>query len=353
MLGSYDTPGPGEAQGVQVSGSIAYLAVSGNNDGSGLQIVDVSNPAAPSLLGSSSTPSLDSAYGVFVKDSKAYVAHGVGSLYNNPGLHILDVSNPAAPLVLGRYDTPARAKSVYVSGSTAYVSAYSSDNQYLDSGLYIIDVSNPAAPSLLGFHNTSKNPEGIHVLNGTAYVTVYDQRRLGLVDVSNPTTPSLLSSYDASNWAYDVFVSGSTAYLCAGKLDVLDVAGCEGLEFPIGRPICDIQLNGTTFGDGDTVTADVFRIANEGTAAIPVEFAIWMEAPGLFPIRILKIGSLEEGTIQSMNLPPGHEQDDGPIDLFIIDSTFPRGDYVIGLKMVDPVTQKLLTFDLNYFTILP
>ncbi len=350
QLGYFGLPFSGSVYDVYVSGNIAYVASSNQ----GLLIVDVSNPALPSLLGSHNTPLSQSGRGVFVADNKAYLTHSGPS-----GLLIIDVSNPAATSELGSYVTPGYANDVYVSGTTAYVSANTpsgSSYPYPDCGLYIIDVSNPVVPSLTAFQLTPGNAGDFDVSNGSAYVSVdgkyTNERGIGIIDVSNPTSPSALDFYPASTDA--VSVSGNKAYFDDGDfIRILDIEGCEGGDFPVGRPLCDMQLNGTTFVDGDTVTADVFRIANVGTAAIPVEFAIWMEAPGLFPIRILKIGSLEEGTIQSMNLPPGHEQDDGPIDLFMIDSTFPRGDYVIGLRMVDPVTQKLQTFDLNDFTILP
>ena len=54
-IGSLDTPG--EARGIALSGTVAYLA-----DGpSGLQVIDVSNPASPMILGSVDTPGSASA----------------------------------------------------------------------------------------------------------------------------------------------------------------------------------------------------------------------------------------------------------------------------------------------------
>ncbi|MDB9449258.1 hypothetical protein [Dolichospermum circinale] len=48
--GAYDTPGA--AYRVQVVGNLAYVA----DFDSGLQILDISNPAAPTLKGSYNTP---------------------------------------------------------------------------------------------------------------------------------------------------------------------------------------------------------------------------------------------------------------------------------------------------------
>jgi len=68
------------------------------------------------LLGSYDTPSF--AYGVVLIGSTAYVADGA------TGLQIIDVSNSASPTLLGSYDTPGTAYSVVISGSTAYVADY-------------------------------------------------------------------------------------------------------------------------------------------------------------------------------------------------------------------------------------
>ncbi len=63
-----------------LAGSYAYVA----DGSSGLQVIDVSNPASPTLAGSYDTP--DYAFGVFVAGSYAYVAD------RETGLLIFDVS---------------------------------------------------------------------------------------------------------------------------------------------------------------------------------------------------------------------------------------------------------------------
>ncbi|MFO0795377.1 MAG: hypothetical protein U0586_15100, partial [Candidatus Brocadiaceae bacterium] len=72
-------------------GKTAYVA----DYGSGLQVIDVSKPSAPKLLGSSDTPG--SAWGVAVVGKTAYVADW------DRGLQIIDVSTPSAPKLLGGY----------------------------------------------------------------------------------------------------------------------------------------------------------------------------------------------------------------------------------------------------------
>ncbi|MFA7204411.1 MAG: hypothetical protein WC188_11985, partial [Candidatus Caldatribacteriota bacterium] len=70
------------------------------------------------------------AYSVFISDNIAYVIDGY------IGLQIIDVSNPQNPVLLGAYETPDFTKSFFVSDNIAYVIDE-------DAGLEIIDVSNP------------------------------------------------------------------------------------------------------------------------------------------------------------------------------------------------------------------
>ena len=93
-------------------------------------MIDVSNPAAPTLAGTYNTPGY--AWSVYVSGDHAFVADNVS------GLQVIDISNPAAPTLAGTYDTPGLATGVYVSGDHAFVA----DGV---SGLQVIDISNPAA----------------------------------------------------------------------------------------------------------------------------------------------------------------------------------------------------------------
>ncbi len=203
-VGAYDTPG--FAQGVALSGSYAYVA----DGGSGLQIIDVSNPVSPFLKGAYDTP--DFARSVALSGSRAYVADG------SSGLQIIDVSNPASPTWIGAYDTPGYAMGVALDGSYAYVADGSS-------GLLIIDVSNPASPFRKGSYYTSDFAYGVALSGSYAYVA-YGYSGLQIIDVSNPASPFLKGSYDTPGTAYGVALSGSYAYVADDNsgLQIIDVS---------------------------------------------------------------------------------------------------------------------------------
>ncbi len=145
------------ALGVQVVGKLAYLA---QVSGGGLRILEVSNPATPILVGSFATGTEPGSpwerllvLGVQVVDNLAFLASGPS------GLQILDVGNPAMPKWLGSAldrDVIGGAREVQVVGTVAYVA----DDM---TGLQVVDVSNPAAPMWLGGYNTSGRAYSVQV----------------------------------------------------------------------------------------------------------------------------------------------------------------------------------------------
>ena len=105
VVGGVDTPH--SAHGVAMSGSIAYVA----DLSAGLQVVDVADPASPTIVGSVDTPG--QARRVEVSGGTAYVADG------GRGLQVVDVSNPAYPLIVASVDMPGEAYDVAVSWRAA------------------------------------------------------------------------------------------------------------------------------------------------------------------------------------------------------------------------------------------
>ncbi|MDD4909741.1 MAG: hypothetical protein PHR44_03575, partial [Candidatus Omnitrophica bacterium] len=188
LVGSLDTSS--YAYDVYVSGNYAYLA--GSN--AGLQIIDVSDPAAPALVGRLDTSGF--ARGVHVSGNYAYIAN------DKAGLHIVDVSDPTAPTLVGSIELNGTSKTVCVSGNYAYVACWSG-------GLQIIDVSNPASPVLVGSFDTSC--DFVDVSGNYAYIA-NDCVGLQIVDVSNPASPVLVGSLDEYP-AFKVRVSGKYAYV--------------------------------------------------------------------------------------------------------------------------------------------
>ncbi|MBI4651135.1 PKD domain-containing protein [Candidatus Desantisbacteria bacterium] len=202
IVGSVDTPR--WAQGVYVSGNYAYVA----DEYSGLQIIDISNLEVPKIVGSVKT---NNAIGIYVNGSYAYVADG------SSGLQIIDISSPTAPAITGSVDMPGDAYGVYISWDYAYVA----DGL---SGLQIIDISSPV-PVIVGSVDTPGNAIGVCISGNYAYVADFNSG-LQIIDISNPVNPAIVSSVSTTNVAYGVYTSGNYVYVIDyySGLQIIDIS---------------------------------------------------------------------------------------------------------------------------------
>jgi len=139
---------------------------------------------------------------VFVSGDHACVAT------DQPGLQIVNVANPSAPTVVATTNFNRKddfvCRDVFVVGNRAYVVGYSL-------GLRILDVSDPANP--VQINSVSNNPIAVWVQGSYAYLA--STRRLLVVDVSNPQALQTVGIYSNTIWAQDVrlFVDVSHAYV--------------------------------------------------------------------------------------------------------------------------------------------
>ncbi|HEY3295080.1 MAG TPA: T9SS type A sorting domain-containing protein [bacterium] len=190
QLGRYDTPG--FAYNVCVYGNSVYVA-----DYNSMQILNISNLAAPTFVGSCPTGQVT---GIAVVGNIVYAADNFPEI----GLRIIDATNPAAPLQTGRYGDRGAVAGVAVVGTLAYLGAG-------DYGLTIVDVSNPAAPREVGHCDTPSILEDLVIQSH--YVFAADARgELRIIDVADPSHPMEVGFYNMSYDARGVAVSGNTVY---------------------------------------------------------------------------------------------------------------------------------------------
>ncbi len=151
----------------------AYLAA----DKEGLQIVDISDPTAPTLVG---------AYEIRGALVRAAVSGTVAVALDNAGKILLfDVSTPTAPVEWGQYTLPEPGNQVVIAGDYAYIPAG-------DSGLHIIDISTPGTPTEVGVYQT-KGAAHVAVAGDYAYLSANDL--LHIINISNPGAPTAIRSY--------------------------------------------------------------------------------------------------------------------------------------------------------------
>jgi hypothetical protein len=123
------------------------------------------------------------------------------------------------------------------------------------------------------------------------------------------------------------------------------VAFFDDLRFtPSAR--CDVQLDQTTYTNGQTVNASTFRIANQSGAALATEFKSWIAVPG-FP----SFSFINAGANGSVVLPSGTNVNVGPFSLFPVTAALPRGFYEFSCRVFDPVTGATLATSQSPFVL--
>lgn len=159
-----------------------YLYI-GNYTGQSLEILDVSDPHAPTHVGALTT-GLGSIRDIYVAGDYAYIAG-----FSHLNLYVVDVSNPSNPQKIGvGTGCFANPNSVVVSGQYAYVVGVSAS-------LCIFDVGNPRAPTLKGSVNTGlSNVRGVTVAGNYAYVYASGSNALAVADIANPAAPTIVAT---------------------------------------------------------------------------------------------------------------------------------------------------------------
>jgi hypothetical protein len=242
-----DVPLPSPPGRLTVAGDHLYVGTGG-----GLVILDISDPLAPFIAGTSTGYTVHKAV---VSGDYAVVA---GSFQ---GVRVVDVSDPSSPVVVGSVPTPGSAWAAAVSGTTAFVTAM------FRGGLVAIDFSEPASPRIVGSIVTESSeardvvrvgqhllvaaylediqvvgyeipasppalvgsvpfPSGSTCIAALGSITcVGGETGLHVLDVSDAASPAVIGHYDLSTTIEGVAMSGSRAYLASSNmLHIVDLA---------------------------------------------------------------------------------------------------------------------------------
>jgi hypothetical protein len=238
-VGSFVPPGPHYAlNGDIVTGNLAIITkadrIGAENAQNGLRLVDVSQPAAPRLLGSYDLPvpadyeELDSKphglRSVLEPVDLAVAGHYAYLAANGNGLVIIDISNPALPTRVGAYIPPdSWISSVVLKGNYAYV-----EGGWADKILYIVDISQPTRPIQVGSYSHGRLPDVIH---GCCFLAVADNYVYYdgyIIDVTNPAAPTEAGAFAPKQPCVvnDMQFSGHHAFVaCSSSLSIYDMLG--------------------------------------------------------------------------------------------------------------------------------
>lgn len=163
-LGSYDALD--EIDDYALSGRYAYLSVQFQ----GLRILDLADPSSPVPVGE-------------LRTSRAVSVSAAGDLVclaqGQNGVGIVDVRDPARPSLLGRFEGDFQCQCVLMQGSLCYAADASGV-------LRVLDVSQPEKARLLGTYTSSMSVKKLLITGPALYLWGNDQR-LEALDVSDPT----------------------------------------------------------------------------------------------------------------------------------------------------------------------
>jgi hypothetical protein len=201
----------GNAMDVCLVDNLAYVA----SGYSGLRILDATDPHSLVQLGSLDTPGTCKC--VTVSGNTAYVGNynlqGIPP-QNIGGFQLIDISDPQNPVLLGSLDLPHYPQSIAVSGNLAMVADVT--------GLYFIDTFYPEFPIALSVYYPI-SASAVCVADGVAYVVGGDD--LESINFSDPQNPFLISAYHTAGNIYDARIVGDIAYLAGSDgLQCVDIS---------------------------------------------------------------------------------------------------------------------------------
>jgi len=202
---------PGYSRYLALQDAYAYVA----NDQGGLQIVDIADPAHPSVAGFYQTQA--NVQGVAVRDTFAFLALAAGPP-NNGGLVIINIHDPQKPAFVSQ-DNWFYAYNVYAPvGDTQFV--------YIAGRYWFIveDVSWPQYPNYARRFATAGNVHGVQVIDSLAYL-VCEQIGLLIYNLNQPDSLAQVGEIDTPANARDLKVQGGYAYIADGDggLVIIDV----------------------------------------------------------------------------------------------------------------------------------
>ncbi|MBA7675048.1 hypothetical protein ES703_83276 [subsurface metagenome] len=197
---------PGNNVAMDVVGSHIFLADQEDT----LRVISITNPTNPSQVGKIGF-NVDQPKSLFVVDTLVYVA------CRGTGIEIVNVVNPASPSVICSYDTPGQAYDILVSDTLAYVADGTK-------GIRVLNIADPTDPEEIGFYDTNGITQGMD-LQGNYLYLAEGGAGIKVFDVTDPTNPQQLGSFNTSGIAKKVLIADSL-FVCDGSagLRVFDIS---------------------------------------------------------------------------------------------------------------------------------
>ncbi len=234
---------------MKINGNIGYIARCSNKC---LLSVDLSDPAAPDLLGSFTTEDNDVHYELAIYDHYAYITE-------NYGLRIIDISDPGNMLEANfiGYGYNGRTK-IDIIGQYLFL-------QGNDYQLKVYDLTDPISPALMTSYNMTERCTGIKRSGELFYLTSSRTYRVFELPSSEQWTPLSMSMIFPDNTRYikGMEMNGKCLYLTDNQLglNVFDIT-----DYSSPRCVGYYQTPGSA--NGIAVLGDIAIIADGSNLGI-------------------------------------------------------------------------------------
>jgi type II secretory pathway pseudopilin PulG len=278
QVGSFDTDA--DINEIVISGNYAYLATESSTRE--LDIIDISNKSAPSRAGSLDAPGSEAGLSVAVDGNTAYLGREY-SFFGNP-FHVIDVTNPAGPTLTGTLSSGSPFTEfidLIVDGNEVYAV---NTLDWTDQDIYVIDVSTPAAPSTVTTIDPSGFGDGtaIDILDNTLAFVRFggSPNDVVFIDISTPSSPSETGAVDVGDNVNDIVLEDEDYMLLVTtennaefqRWRITNISNPEKTdEFDLGRDGRALVYDGTNAHVATESNSAEYQIV--GPSGAPVEYA--------------------------------------------------------------------------------
>ncbi len=248
---------------IAVQGNYAY--VSSQDNSRELQIIDISNPAAPFVAGLFNAPGTANANGVAVSGSVAYLVRTASS---DDELIAVNVVSPSSPSSLDSINLPATGREVTVAGLYAYIASESNSQE-----LEVADISSPSSLNIVGTLNLSGSDDAVSVAAfGSTAVIGRMSSGLFIINISTPSAPILMSSLSVGGDVNDIAMGNSDTYAFlatsagSGEFWIIDI-----INPALPSAVSSLSLGGTANGVAyDTVEDRAIIVTSDNSGELVI-----------------------------------------------------------------------------------
>jgi hypothetical protein len=180
---------------VTVAGNYAYVANATTAAGGGINVIDIENPASPSLVTTYPSP-------------QSYIAGGmevIAATGGTEGVLILDVTNPEQPAEASTRPLAGFLYELTVNGNLGYTGT---------NGFRVFDLSDLTNPVQIGFDPT---PGSLAAISDTLAIyipkSMTANNPVNIMNISDPAQPFKISQYMAPVMTWDLALKGHYAFV--------------------------------------------------------------------------------------------------------------------------------------------